>query len=293
MQDAFVRLLLSWASIQDRTNIEPLLYSYLKYAHLDERRRGRACLFQSLASIDYNAAFIHLRTSHDATQLELQSELRRAVGYLLWRKRTAKFASVFLLRFLHGYLPEEIMRICLVSRHAVDLSIRYARKEVRAFLASKLPLRLSRQRSVKLLGLPDRHTPIPGHAFTEELREAMMSASNYPCERSGQLLTRYEAQSTQPIDCELLSHLVSCESCLGHAGRAAGISSMIHRAPGRVRASVSYSRLFAETREPATDQAIAPETGFELASLHGYVPLSSPVFLTKPLSAQSSQAHHP
>jgi DNA-directed RNA polymerase specialized sigma24 family protein len=293
VQDAFMRLLLSWESVGDRKNVEPLLYTYLKYAHLNERRREHACSFQSLSSIDYNAPFIHLRTSHDAAQLDLQNELRRVAGYLLWRKRSAKFASIFLLRFLHGYFPEEIMRICLISRHAVDLNVRYARKEVRAFLESKLPLRLSRRSPVKLLELPSRHIPIPAHAFTEELREATMSANNHPCERLGQLQTRYQALPALPIDCELLSHLVSCESCLGYAARAGGVSRMAHRTPDSVRGYASYSRFFAEICGPATDQAAAPETAIELASLHGYVSLSCPAFQTKPLSAQSSQAQHP
>ena len=49
VQETFVRILVLKDALCDVDNIEPLLYSHLRYAYLTERRRGRNHSFQSLA----------------------------------------------------------------------------------------------------------------------------------------------------------------------------------------------------------------------------------------------------
>src|ERR1700738_13652 len=108
VQETFVRVLLSWDTLRDLHDLEPLLYSYLRYAYLDERRRGRSYAFQSLSTIDSDTLAISLRTFTLFDQIGIQNELRSILGFLLWRRRSAKFASIFILRFFHGFFPEEI-----------------------------------------------------------------------------------------------------------------------------------------------------------------------------------------
>ena len=55
VQEAFVRLLVSWPRIKDNIDqVEPFLYSTLKYAHLMELRRSRRFNFQNLALIEFD-----------------------------------------------------------------------------------------------------------------------------------------------------------------------------------------------------------------------------------------------
>src|SRR3984957_5484374 len=54
VQETFVRLLLTWDTLADLDDLEPLLYSYLRYAHLSERRRGRSHAFQKLSTADFD-----------------------------------------------------------------------------------------------------------------------------------------------------------------------------------------------------------------------------------------------
>jgi hypothetical protein len=62
----------------------------------------------------------------------VQDDLRRIVAYLCWRKGAVKSASVLLLRFFHRYFPEEIVRIALMKRGAIDELLRVSREEVKA-----------------------------------------------------------------------------------------------------------------------------------------------------------------
>src|SRR5689334_11644259 len=60
VQETFVRVLLLKDTLSDLDNIEPLLYTQLRYAYLTERRRGRNHSFQSLAAVDFDTLSISL-----------------------------------------------------------------------------------------------------------------------------------------------------------------------------------------------------------------------------------------
>ena len=227
VQECFVKLLLSWDKLQDVDNLEPVLYTYLKYAHLTELRKGRNNSFQDLVSIDFDTFFIQLRMAKEADQLELQNELRGIVNYLLWRKRSSKFASIFLLRFFHGYFPEEIERISLVTRHAVDLSLRYARQEIKGHLAKESTIH-----EISTPLLPDsenRRRTLAAHEFAEELLQTIFGSARDKCPPAEQIVARYDGKVRRPLSSEMLSHLVGCRRCLDLASSACGLPP--HLAP--------------------------------------------------------------
>jgi DNA-directed RNA polymerase specialized sigma24 family protein len=258
VQESFVKLLLSWDSLTDLENIEPLLYSYLKYAYLTERRRGQNYSFQSLSTIDFDTLFIRLRMANQSDQLTIQNELRRIVAYLLMRRRTAKFASIFLLRFFHSYFPQDIMRVCLITRHAVDLSLRYAREDVKSFLAGADRIQeFPRPTPAPLKG----HVAISTQSFAEEIRRAIFSATNDACLPVEHLRQRYNSPTPLPIDCDLLSHVVACERCLDVVNASCGLPPAAKRFPGDAVGTVPRTRNTArnilDTAKQATTSAIA------------------------------------
>ena len=240
VQDCFVKLLLSWSTLTEIENIEPVLYSYLKYSHLTEIRRRRNYSFHNLSTIDFDTFTIRLRMASEADLLMLQNELRRIVSYLLWRKPSAKYASMFLLRFFHGYFPEEITRICLVTRHAVDLSLRYARQELKAYLAN------GHQIHESLIPSPPecetRYMPLSTHEFAEELRDSIFAAGSEVCVLPHQLMLRYRESHPKPLDSETLSHVVSCKHCLDMVSQARGLLPPSGRSPGDTVGSAPHAK---------------------------------------------------
>src|SRR5579862_4454770 len=239
VQDAFLKLLLSWDSLTDLENIEPLLYSYLKYAHLTEQRRDQQYSFHGLSTIDYDTLAIRLFNSRFEDRIDLQDELRRIVAFLLWRKGSARFASVFLLRFFHGYFPDEIMQICRTSRHAVDLSLRHAREELRSHLRDPDQIKViynAQQRS------ETPQPPLSRKDFVDDLRRWIFSAREGECLAPDELRMRYQGLSEGQIDAALLSHIVSCEACLDEVSRAVGVPPASKRTSGDSLGTAPRSR---------------------------------------------------
>lgn len=240
VQECFVKLLLSWDSLRDVHNLEPVLYTYLKFAHLSERRRGRNYSFQNLSTIDFDTLAIRLRMANEADQLELQNELRRIVNYLLWRRQTAKYASIFLLRFFHGYFPDEIMRICMVTRHAVDLSLRYARQEIRSYLSKAGGIHES---SPALPPPPQmRHSPMSAHRFAEELRQTIFESANDRCEPVERIRARYSGDVGYALDSQTLAHLACCKRCLDLVTQSLGMPPTSRRSPEDTLGSAAQMR---------------------------------------------------
>ena len=63
-------------------------------------------------------------------------ELTLIARYACLRKATSKAASALILRFFHGYYPTEIARVLHATEPAVDVRLRIARAEARAFVAA-------------------------------------------------------------------------------------------------------------------------------------------------------------
>src|ERR1700757_3569265 len=63
VQETFIRVLLLKDALRDPDNIEPLLYTHLRYAYLTEWRRGRNHSFHNLAAADFDTFSISLTTT--------------------------------------------------------------------------------------------------------------------------------------------------------------------------------------------------------------------------------------
>jgi len=213
VQDAFVRLMNSWPRIKDSIDdAEPILYSYLRYSYLTEIRRGRHFRFEDLALIEFDDLRLSLKEEKSVDPIEIQDDLRRVVAYLCWRKRSAKSASVLLLRFFQGYFPEEIARITLMRRSDVDKLLKLAREEVKTYLADSSRVQIMHHGNPPEL-MP-RQMAVSSEHFAVELRNTIFEARFGACLSPEDLLRQYRAEKPKPISCELLAHIVSCKDCL-------------------------------------------------------------------------------
>lgn len=220
VQETFVRLLLTWDTLYDLDDLEPLLYSYLRYAHLSERRRGRSHAFQRLSTVDFDTLAISLRHSSTFDPIDVQNEIRQILAFLLWRRRSARFASMFLLRFFHGYFPDEIALICGAKRFGVDLGLRQARQELKAHLSGS--------RQIRVLGrspMPEYkplNVAIPMDALEQELRKNMFSSADGECLTTAEFERCYDSSNQRSLESDVLAHIVTCESCLSQASARCG-----------------------------------------------------------------------
>jgi RNA polymerase sigma factor (sigma-70 family) len=259
VQETFLKLLLSWSSLRSLDNIEPLLYTYLKYTHLSEQRRGRRYSFQSLATIEFDTVALGLAQARVEDTLELQQELRQVVSFLLWRRATARFASIFLLRYFHGYFPEEITRICRTSRHAVDLNLGYAREELRSHLKHPGPIEVMHTSS-----LPET-PPIPSapsaRDLTHDLQTIIFAANLGECLSDAEVSAIYSAEPPAPLATEQLAHIVSCRSCLERISHTLNLTPLSGRdseaAISNAPRGKKSTRKSADTMQQAIDSTIA------------------------------------
>jgi RNA polymerase sigma-70 factor (ECF subfamily) len=212
VQETFVRILVLQDTLSDVDNIEPLLYTHLRYAYLTERRRGRNHSFQSLAAADFDTLSISLRTTAAFDQIEVQNELRKILVFLLWRKRAAKFANIFLLRFFHEFNHQEIANICLISRHAVDLALARAREELKAYVTGPQQIHvLGRGNAPEF---KPQTTAVPSDKFAGDMMLEIFQSRGGACPSDDRLEQRYRALTPRPLENDLLAHLVSCRTCL-------------------------------------------------------------------------------
>ena len=225
VQETFVRLLLAWDSLRDLDDLEPLLYSYLRYTHLSEQRSSQRQALARLSSADFDTLALTLRsasirTAQNLDQIEVQNELRNILDFLLWRKQSARFASIFLLRFFHGYFPEEIASICMAKRFSVDLGLRQARRELKTHLADPRRLRVlgrapfPEQKAMKIA--------VPMEQFEAELRLRIFHWNNGACPSPEEFDSIYSAQNPHGMDTGVLAHVVACEQCLDNVSRRSG-----------------------------------------------------------------------
>lgn len=212
VQDTFVRMLSSWSSIRDAAHPERFLYSYLRYGFLRRRSFDQRQSFQPLSSIDIE--LLEFRNDRGYTGLmEWQEEIHAVVDFLCRRKATTKSASMLLLRFFHGFFPSEIMLIARLPRKAVDDGLANARLEVKAYIAD--PGAHTNRAGIEPLTSPRIAQSIPSiEEFMRQMVQVIFAVDKGNCLSVSALEMRYDELCRTPIDCWLLSHIVSCSHCL-------------------------------------------------------------------------------
>ncbi|HLH08011.1 MAG TPA: sigma-70 family RNA polymerase sigma factor [Terriglobales bacterium] len=212
IQDTFLRFCQANLKVAEIRDAEALLYTYLEYVYLAHVREVKRHSFVSLADAKLDALALGLLTGPDVDRIEAQNVLRRIAAYVSWRKQTSKSASIVALRFFHGYLPDEIACIALMSRDAVDERLHKGRNEIRLHLLDSDKLREIQH------GGPVEIFPakiaVPADALLAELLNQLFHAPHGACMSSEQLIARYQKGPDAPIHRDLLAHLVCCPKCL-------------------------------------------------------------------------------
>ena len=258
VQDTFLRFILAEMELKSAENIEPLLYTYLKFAHLTHLRRLQRYPSEPLSLTKYDFLELALRVNASiAERVGVQNALRRIVSYVCWRKESAKSASMLILRYFHGYYPEEIVRIAQTTRQSVGKRLQEGREEANLYVSS--PGRL------RIMHLPQppemipSHSALPSDQLIPELKKTIFASCRTECLTEEALRKRYQKKIPVPIPRELLAHIVSCEHCLNlvnhHYGFTPPSDRYLEDSLGRDPSSRAKTR--------RTLQCLASQPGFE------------------------------
>ena len=264
VQEVFLRFSQANLTVSMIRDPEALLYTYLRYVHLTHLRDVRRHSFASLSGDELEALSILSANTKEVDPVETQNTLRRIAAYAAWRKRTSKSASILALRFFHGYLPEEIRRITLLSREAVDEGIFKARQEVKHYLEDPSSLR-------KVLhgGPPEifpSRFPVSTDDFTVELRNRIFEARHDHCMPRRRLVERYLSVPKEAIHRDLLAHIVSCRVCLDIAEHVFDVGSGTDGKPGR-RAETKVPEAITDRKFNSTETSIDKSLGYTTRKL--------------------------
>ena len=227
VQDAFVQFTFIRPNLSSIQNLEGYLYGMLRNLHLMDLRRATHQRTESLSLIDYDSAELGLKSRDVSLEIQTRNELALICQYACQRKKTSKAGSVLILRFFHGYYPSEIALVIQSSRPVVSELIKVARNEARQFVEK--PDSLSFMRSEAEAAQLAIDSGVGHDRLLHQLRATIFSSRIGECLSSRALKGLYE--SRQPIDSQILDHLVSCPQCLDAVNALLGLPLLAERYP--------------------------------------------------------------
>ncbi|HKV42917.1 MAG TPA: sigma-70 family RNA polymerase sigma factor, partial [Blastocatellia bacterium] len=252
VHDAFIQFTRAQPDLDSIQNIEGYLYATLKNMHLSQVRRAARAATTSLSVVDFDSAEIGLRLIDPRVRIQTREELRGVCHYACSRKEASKTGSVLILRFFHGYYPNEIAQILISPRKAVDDWLFLGRRDAKAYLNHP-------PRAGILRGYfnPDVDESPEGEQgdFLSELRATIFRSRKGKCWSTAQLQETYRAEEPRAIDCTVLAHIVSCSACLETVNTILGLPSLSDRFPTDMLGPDTQSRDRSRPGRPVQKQA--------------------------------------
>src|SRR5262245_58453663 len=109
VHDAFIKFTNSRPDLHRIENLDAYLFGMLRNIHISKLRRVSRGRVLQLSLIEYESMSIGAVSLLDLVgRVEARDQLRRVCRYACLRKETSKSGSVLILRFFHGYYPNEI-----------------------------------------------------------------------------------------------------------------------------------------------------------------------------------------
>lgn len=230
LQDLYVRFVQakSGPDISDENRLRGYLYKTLKNLSISQGLRNGRNALSNLKLVDYDSAEGAVAAVDRSQLLYVRSDLAGICEYACIRRRTARAASVLILRFFFGYHSSEIVEILQSTPVAVDRLIQIARQEARAFLTRPGTLHFMGQDVARTSSYSQYLPDEPGALFAE-LRRRIFSEVEGGCAPEGEMESRYGTPPGPQVTTPGLAHLVSCRSCLERANSLLHLPSLSER----------------------------------------------------------------
>lgn len=220
VQDAFVRVLLVRPDLASIEYPEAYLRTVLRNLHTARLRRRAYRGETPLSIADFDSAQFAARAFTPEEWTEARHDVAAACRYACTRRLTSKTASVFLLRFVHEFVPADIARIARLTRDTVDITLLRGRAEVKAYLEQPARALHGLRTGLVPWSIPD---PDPdaddGHDYLADVREAVFALRHARCLEAEQLRRLYGSTHDTPITKEVLAEIVTCPGCLDRVSR--------------------------------------------------------------------------
>ena len=232
VHDVFVHFTLDQPYLDHVRNLDGYLYCMLRNMHISQIRRTtriRALTVSeaenSIADYDFIAEGL---AAVEQRAQQVHEELCLVCQYACARKETSKAGSVLILRFFHGYYPDEIARVLHSARTSVDKWLQISRTEAKLYLSDK--------NALGFIGGDVTEVSIPDSAQTaeelvSELRNVIFSPAKSDCLTGEELQALYFSKESASVDCQVLGHMVSCRKCLDEVNALLELPLLSERYP--------------------------------------------------------------
>src|SRR5262249_54572763 len=145
-------------------------------------------------------------------------------GFACEQRELSIAISVLVLRFIHGYYPNEVAQLTHRTRGAVDGFLKAARSALKLHLGDLRPYYFSGAHECFSSSVPHGSTDI----FS--LQRIVFADPKGICLEPEHLRSIYSRRAAK-ITRRQLSHLVTCSTCLDEVNAILGISSLKNRSP--------------------------------------------------------------
>ncbi len=194
VHDAFIQFSLSRPALHDIRDLDAYLYVVLRNINVSRVRRVNHLQKLTLTAADYDSAEIALRSVNPRAQLNVRAELRSVCHYACVRRETSKAGSLLILRYFHGYYPEEISRVARTTRTSVYQWLKIARQEARRYLEEPNALKFMSERQAA-----NKSNELAGQ-FPGYLGAMIQSYCVGGCPKREQIFALYESKAAAAID---------------------------------------------------------------------------------------------
>lgn len=228
LHDTFIHFTLSKPDLSSIQNLDGYLFVMMRNLHLSQLRRATRSPIRSFVVIEYDTADMSFWASDPRDHLRMRDELNAVCQFACIRKEGSKAGSILILRFFHGYYPDEIALVMHTTRGAVNAGLRQARAEAGLYLEE--PARLG------LVGVKtspaSKITINPlGGDLRLALRSQIFDSRQGICVTVEALEDFYKPESVDAIDRQILAHIVSCQTCIENVNSLLGLPPLASRYP--------------------------------------------------------------
>jgi RNA polymerase sigma factor (sigma-70 family) len=227
LHDTFIHFTLSKPNLESVENMEGYLFVVMRNLHLSQLRRATRTPLRSFAAVEYDTADMSFWASDPRDHLRMRDELSAVCQFACLRKESSKGGSLLILRFFHGYYPEEIALILHTTRNAVNAGLKKIRAEAKLYIEEPKRLGFLGEKGFLPKQLP---AITSGGDLGFKLRRLIFDSRQGECLSEETLFRFYKPENEGP-DRQALAHIVSCQACIESINSLLGLPPLANRYP--------------------------------------------------------------
>jgi DNA-directed RNA polymerase specialized sigma24 family protein len=229
VQDFYIQISQIGFPLDGVEELRPYLFKILRNLHYSRLRQKSKIPISDLSALDYDSVERSLGAVDWRGLFLVRANLKQLCEFACQRRRTARAASIFLLRFFLGYYPSEVMKVVQTTRVGIDKALQYMRREALRNLDKAASAQAASPQQPNI----SSSTQVTDHsgALFLELQEKIFSSCEGPCFDPDALKQHYEEQPAKQFTVAELAHLVSCATCLDRVNGILGLPRIDDRSP--------------------------------------------------------------